>query len=219
MNVFMIIIIAIAAALLIAPLIARKLLYSRLIRYLGQQDYESFNALLDGLMCTFLFRPFNREFLRLNAVIAENDDEKVMNQLKLMFSKLKMNDVQKNAVSEKGFYFYMDLKEYDRAAEMLNSIKHSKEDSPSLHNMQMLYDILAEHKSSYINEIKQKVDQIGDTEGPAAVQLGIFQYMLGLQYSYKNDRKTAADYLNRAEKNCRGTIYETAAAEAAAGLK
>lgn len=220
MNIYVVIVILVMVVLLIAPYLTRRWMYNQLIKELGQKEYDAFNKRLDSNLCIFLFRPFNREFMRLNGTLAENDAKKVTDQLNKIDTTLKLSAAQKNAVAEKGFYFYMEHKNYEGAEKMLKTMQSSGKTVEGLHQMQMLYDILAAHKSSYIGELQQKIDHLSeaDANGAGKVQLGIFQYMQGLQYSYINEKKKAKQCLDKAKDNCRGTIYEAAIKEAAAGL-
>lgn len=199
--------------LIILPQIAKRITYKKLTTHLGKREYEQFETLLDGFICTFSFRPYNREFMRLNAYFMQADTKKIEAQLDTMFTRLKMKEEQKAAVAKQGFYFYLENKNYTKAEKMLKICRKDAKNENEVHVMDMMYDILALQKSDHIQEIKSRLDSIKKqpnlVNNPAQrVRLGIFEYLLGLQYAYQNNKKTSKNYLESALKNCVHTPYE-----------
>lgn len=197
--------------LLIIPQVMKKVLYKKLTMNLSKKEYATFESLLDGFLCTFSFRPYNREFMRLSAYYMQQDNKKIEHQLDNMFQRFKMKDTQKQAVAKRGFYFYMELKRFDKASKMLKICEKANTNVHEQHVMNMMYSILALKKSDYINEMKERLNSITlDQQQSDAqrVQMGIFQYLLGLQYNYQNNKKTSERYLESALSNCKNTPYE-----------
>ena len=150
---------AVLIILLIIPQIMKRVVYKKLTRYLSERDYERFEKLLDGFACTFSFKPYNREYMRLNS------------------------------------YFMAD------------------KNTAELHTMEMMYSILALKKSEYIEEIRERLEPMKKmpdafTNDAKRVRIGIFEYLLGLQYTYLCNKKLSKTYLTSALKNCRNTPYE-----------
>lgn len=114
------IIAAVIIILIILPQVAKRIVYKKLTTHLSKREYDEFEALLDGFICTFSFRPYNREYMRLTACFMRNDVHRIADQLDNMFSRLKMKDEQKAAVAKRGFYFYLENREYRKAEKMLN---------------------------------------------------------------------------------------------------
>lgn len=79
--------------------------------------------------------------------------------------------------------------------------------------MEMMFSIMAEHKSEYIKEIRERLDDLKKQKGAESdqaqrVRIGIFEYLLGAQYLYQNNKKMGRSCLETALKHCAGTPYE-----------
>lgn len=204
---------AVIIILLILPQIVKRVVYKKLTGYLSAREYEQFEKMLDGFACTFSFKPYNREYMRLNSYFMQGDKKKIEAQLDTIFSKMKMRDEQKAAAAKQGFYFYMENKLFNKAERMLSICRKADKNTGELHTMEMMYSILALKKSDYIQEIRERLEPMKKspdafTNDAKRVRIGIFEYLLGLQYTYLSNRKLSKTYLNSALKNCRNTPYE-----------
>ena len=75
------------------------------------------------------------------------------------------------------------------------------------------YSILGERKSEHIRDIKARLEPLKKetdayTNPAKRVRIGVFEYLIGLQYSYLHNKKESKKYLESALKNCKGTTYE-----------
>ena len=204
-----IIIIIFAAILFVIPKIIKNRQYKKLTEALSQQNYEEFEAILDNFFTMCSFKPYNREYMRLTAYLMQNDPKKIDTQIQFIFEKLKMKDVQEFAVATRGFYFYVETKNYKKAKEMLEICQKTFNAPNELHIMELIYSILVEHESIYIQEIEDRLHALPKNNDDATtVRKGIFEFLLGLQYHYKNDKKTSHSYLRSALVHCKDTPYE-----------
>ena len=204
------ILIAIAIAFLF-PIVSRKYTYKKLMNCLSVGDYKSFEYLLDGVLCTFFYRPFNIEYLRLTSYMMQNDTTKIEDQFNKIFTKLKLNTEQKASVAQRAFYFYMEQKKYKKAKEMLLICKEAE--IQEIQTMDLMFSILGEKKSEHIKDIKTQLESLKNapnatTNNANIVRIGIYEYLLGLQYMYKDNKKESKKYLNSALQHCKGTPYE-----------
>lgn len=94
---------AVLIILLIIPQIMKRVVYKKLTGYLSERDYERFEKLLDGFACTFSFKPYNREYMRLNSYFMQGDKRKIEAQLDTIFSKMKMRDQQRQPLPDRDF--------------------------------------------------------------------------------------------------------------------
>ena len=65
-----------------------------------------------------------------------------------------------------------------------------------------MYRVLIEKKSEDIEKVEALIK-----ENTNVKEKGLLQYLLGLQYMYRNDTKQAQMYFNRAKSNLKGTPY------------
>lgn len=206
------ILIGVIIVLLVLPRAIKYIVYKRLTMYVARQNFEAFNVLLDGFFCTFSYRPFQREYMRLHACFMQNDTTKIHAQLQRMFQLIKMRDLQKTAVAKRGFYFYMEQKKYLDAKKMLIICQKAEKKSGDLHNMEMMYSILAEKKSAHIKELSKRIEELKNIpainmNNAQLVRMGIFEYLLALQYTYQNNKELAKKYLISALTHCQNTPY------------
>lgn len=210
---WILIIVCIAVVIgLLLPLAQKQIVYKKLTKYLEQGKYKEFEKLLDGFWCTFSYRPFNREFMRLNAYFMQNDAKRIQKQLDNLFENIKMNDEQKSSVAKQAFYFYMEQKKYAQAKKMLDICQAHDTNKNEIETMQIMYSILGERKSEHIRDIKAQLEPLQKekdayTNPAKRVRIGVFEYLIGLQYLYMNNKKSK-EYLNNALQHCKGTMYE-----------
>ena len=210
---WILIIVCIAVVIgLLLPLAQKQIVYKKLTKYLEQVKYKEFEKLLDGFWCTFSYRPFNREFMRLNAYFMQNDAKRIQKQLDNLFENIKMNDEQKSSVAKQAFYFYMEQKKYAQAKKMLDICQAHDTNKNEIETMQIMYSILGERKSEHIRDIKAQLEPLQKekdayTNPAKRVRIGVFEYLIGLQYLYMNNKKSK-EYLNNALQHCKGTTYE-----------
>lgn len=210
---WILIIVCIAVVIgLLLPLAQKQIVYKKLTKYLEQGKYKEFEKLLDGFWCTFSYRPFNREFMRLNAYFMQNDAKRIQKQLDNLFENIKMNDEQRSSVAKQAFYFYMEQKKYAQAKKMLDICQAHDTNKNEIETMQIMYSILGERKSEHIRDIKAQLEPLQKekdayTNPAKRVRIGVFEYLIGLQYLYMNNKKSK-EYLNNALQHCKGTTYE-----------
>ena len=210
---WILIIVCIAVVIgLLLPLAQKQIVYKKLTKYLEQGKYKEFEKLLDGFWCTFSYRPFNREFMRLNAYFMQNYAKRIQKQLDNLFENIKMNDEQKSSVAKQAFYFYMEQKKYAQAKKMLDICQAHDTNKNEIETMQIMYSILGERKSEHIRDIKAQLEPLQKekdayTNPAKRVRIGVFEYLIGLQYLYMNNKKSK-EYLNNALQHCKGTTYE-----------
>ncbi len=208
-----IIVAAVAVILLIIPKFLKQKTYKQLSELLSNGKYDEFEELLDGFICTFSFKPFNREYMRLTSYMMQNDTDKINMQLDNILTKFKVKGAQRRAVAERGFFFYMEQKEYRKAGEMLAICKDTDNKTSELHIMELMYDILALKKSTYIVEIDSRLKELkkdpnAETDLAKKTRIGVFEYLIGLQYVYLKNQSTSQKYLKSALKHCANTPYE-----------
>ena len=194
----------------IVPFITSRLLYKEMFNYLEQKDYEAFENKLDGFLCRISFRPFNREFLRLNSYFLQEDSKSIDRQIDFLLNCMKLNDEEKNVVINKGFNYYLIAKNKKRCKLMLNNMETISKDEIEFRNNRMLYDVMLDKKFSYIKEIENLLRKLKENNenNSKDMQIGIFEYLLGLQFKYKNDLKEMTKHFNESLKYCKNTVYE-----------
>lgn len=212
MTIVLIIVVIAAGILWIFPKVMKQRIYKKMTEALANKEYEKLEEILDGFWCTFSYKPYNREFMRLTAYTMQGDKKKIEAQFDSMFQKLRMSTKQKLPLAKRAFYFYLETSQFEKAHDMLTLCKEDPNGN-ELHVMQMMYDILAEKKSNHIQEIKASLDQLKKqkevlNKESNRVKIGVYEYLIGLQYHYLQNKKTSRSYLESALNHCRHTPYE-----------
>lgn len=205
------IVIVILVIILIAiPILMRKLSWKKMINALNDVDYNRYYDIIDSFSCKMTFSAFDRENMRLSGFIAQNRKDDVENQIKMMMN-MRIKPKQKVALGTRGFYYYLEQGKAKRARDMIDFAKANGSES-SYKDLELQYSILLKKESKYIDEVKAKIDAIWNgkdhLDGDKKVVVGTFQYLIGLQYSYKNDLENMKLYFEQALENVAGTPYE-----------
>ena len=209
-NVIILIVVIVTVILIFLPIWIRKQLLNKMIRALDHKDFNTLYETLDSKLCVKSYPLFNREFMRLNGYLAQEDDKKIQSQFDYLKS-LNLAPKQLASVSTRGFYYYFEKRNKKKAEEML-ALSKDCVDERSYKNMEIQDSILLKKEAKYIAECKKMLESMWD--GSSSIKeedkypIGTMQYMIGLQYSYLNEYENANAYLEGALQNLKNTPYE-----------
>lgn len=175
-------------------------LFKKLIRALQDQAFDQFFKTLDSFVCKYFYPAFNREYLRMNAFVLQGDKQRVEAQFDLLLG-MRKNKQQNLDICVKAFYYYVDEQNEEKAYAMRKRIEETKENSV-IQEVSLIYDVFIRKTSEHIPAMEEALDQ---SEG---VNLGMFHYMLGVQYAYKNDQVKRSYHLEQAYALLKNTPYE-----------
>ncbi len=197
----------------ILPFALRRIYYQKLFLNLEQKKIDELNLLLDSILCKLLFRPFNREFLRLNGYLINDDSKHIDQQFHLLINEMQLNQKQSLSVLNKAFNYYLSKKDRKHTREVLDELKKNQISKNELKNKEMLYDIIVEKKATYVNEILKMIEEqlkssANLSNGAIKYRISVLQYLLGVQYSYLHDTKNMDRYFNLALEKLKGTAFE-----------
>ena len=177
-----IIIIVLTLILIVVPIIMKKVTWKKLLKELNDEEYDAFFSTLDSTVCKLSYSAFNREYMRLSAFIAQRNDDRIEQQLN-MLKNMRISNKQKASVGARGFYYYLEKGKIKKAEGMLSYCKNLA-DERSYKDMEIQYSILLKKEAKYIDECKEKLAKMTGTD---KFPKGTMQYLIGLQYSYKDD--------------------------------
>ena len=106
-NVMILIVVIVTIVLIFLPIMIRKQLLNKMIRALDHKDFDTLYQILDSKLCTKSYPLFNREFMRLNGYLAQEDDKKIEKQFDYLTG-LNLAPKQLASVSTRGFYYYLE---------------------------------------------------------------------------------------------------------------
>lgn len=210
-NTWLIVVIVIFSIVMVfGPTILRKVTWKKIVDALGHKDFDSLYKIIDSKACKLAYPPFNREYMRLNGYLAQENDAKVEKQLKALLD-MNASSKQKGSVYARAFYYYLEKGKSKDAEKMLSKGK-GVVDEATYQNMQMQFSILVKEEAKYIKECQKMLDSIWDGKSALSekdkVPVGIIQYMIGLQYSYLKDKENQEKYFSQALEKLKSTDYE-----------
>lgn len=191
------------------PYIQRKQTWKNLNQEIMNSDYEAFYYTLDTMRCKMSMSAFERENMRLSGYISQGRKEDVEKQIKMM-ANMRIKKAQKLALFERAFYYYLEQGRARKAKDMMELVESI---SPSrVEDLNIQYSILIKKESKYIKEVQEKLDRLWDGKSEMDMQkqmaVGVLEYLLGLQYAYKNDRTKMMEVFASAKKHLANTPYE-----------
>lgn len=202
-NIWIWVLIGVVAVIiiLIRNYLMRKVYTKKIMKSMSEENYDQFYQILDSFWCKFALRPADREMMRLSAVLSQGEVGKIEDQITMMLH-MRMKKKRKAAVAMQGFYFYVEMKNRRKADKMI-SIVQENAGPEAAKELKMISSVLLRKEAKYIHEMQAYYDNAAADE-----QKGMFAYLLGLQYKYKNDTKKSKKYLKEALQKLKGTPYE-----------
>lgn len=206
----MIVIVVCVLILILIPVLMKKSTWSKLMKALDNEDYDAYYKALNSFPCKMTFSAFDMENMRLSGYMAQNRKDEIEEQFKMIMN-MRIKPKQKVVLGQRGFYYYLEQGKVKKARDMIDFVKANGPESAYM-DLEMQYSILLKKESKYIDEMKEKIDNVWDgkeeLQGDKKMIVGTFQYLVGLQYSYLNDQENMMYYFNEALKNISGTPYE-----------
>lgn len=211
-NVLLLVMLMIIMVAVAVPFVIRSLLWNKVLKLLRKGRYEEVLNKLDSSMFRLFFNEYDRNYNKLRVYLAEADNRKIEEQTKCLLAK-KLSRSQSYQVASQTYFYFLDRENKEICTQLLAYLK----DAASLEEYQysaMLYRILIEKKSEDIVEVgqllqKKSEEQVKkDQKEDQQVQIGILQYLLGVQYAYEKDKTKMEQYLNKAKSNLKNTPYQ-----------
>lgn len=91
-------------------------------------------------------------------------------------------------------------------------MKKSKIEKGTLENNQMIYEIVIQKKYNHIDKISKMIKELSNAmknslDKTTQFRIGVFQYLIGLQYSYLRDTENINKYFDQALINLKNTEF------------
>ncbi len=158
----------------------------QLIQCLQKKDIVRFNKIVYSKIIKFLFPPYNIEYLKLNSALLENNKKEINKQFEKMF-KYRLSHMQKKDLLMKAFNYYITIGDDKHAKKVLNIIMQTDDDDLKKET-EMLYKILFENSSEYIDAMLKTLCDASEQDRP------FVEYLLYHQYKNMNDKENSSLY-------------------------
>lgn len=190
----------------ILPMLLKRPLLKQLMEYIDTNQFDAFYKKLDSFVCKYAYRPYDIEIYRLNGLIAQDDLDKVTKQVSLILN-MRIKDTKKAAALNTVFYYYLQHEDLKQCSFIVHQLKDLGFRDSS-HQLDMMVSILLKKESKYINEMKGEIRRLKANDSYDNAQVGMFEYLVGIQYMFDNRKDNARNYLSEAKKHLVNTPYE-----------
>lgn len=190
--------------------VLKRMYYKKMMKDLDEKNFEAFEKHLDSFWAKMSFSAFERESMRLTMYKLKNEMRKADEQIQFM-ENMRLRRKQKAQLGEEGFYTYLEQGKIKKARHMVDMVKENGSEKQAK-NLEIQYSILLKKESKYIDEVKEYREKLKDASGNIPENLkmhaGTFEYLIGLQYYYIQDKKNTKQWLSQALEHLKGTPYE-----------
>lgn len=168
----------------------KEKLLKELNNLLSNEKFDEFDQLIDSKDVMKHFPPYNISYMKLNKAMIQNNPSAI-NKAFGSF-KFKMNDIQKETVYKRGFYYYLGIEDKRRTDYFYNRLKDMNiKDKISL---DIMYDTYIEKGYRYLDEVLANISNL--SKEAQAPYIAIIADM----YRNKGDKKNADEYEKKAEE-------------------
>lgn len=155
---------------------------------LQNNEFDTLYKKIDSFYTKSIFPEYNREYVRLNALIVQDRKEKIDEA----FDKLIPMAKDKNAridILNKAFEYYVYAENKEKCDQIIKEIE-KLDDEKMLKYANMMYDIMILKKSNHIDELEDEFDKL------SIVQKVTNGFLLSQQYHNKGNIEKARYYEN-----------------------
>lgn len=159
---------------------------NKLIEFLESKDFESFYNLLNTTITKIVLPPYNIEYMKLNGYMMQNRKKDIDRQFEFLL-KLRKNKQQTQDLLQRGMQYYIDKKDSRKCHLFLENMKNIMP-KQVIEEATYMVDILVDEKSCYIEEMKNKINDVSENQKP------VYYFLIQKQYENCNDMKNAKLY-------------------------
>lgn len=205
---FATIILLIMAAIAL-PYFMKSFVYNRVYKAVEKKDYDTALARLNEKIYTILFGKHDRDLMILRVHISKQDFKAAEAHIMEVLTSGNLSSSQSFQMASIAFYFFVDGGKGD-VCKFLLPYMNRKRHQEEYEFASCLYRVFIEKKSEDIDANIAAIERIRNDkklkEDPTQ-QIGLYQYLIGLQYMYKKQYAEAKIYLGKAKTNLKGTPY------------
>lgn len=183
------------------PFIIRSLLWNSILKkiYAGKYD-QAIDQMHQSKLYRLVFSEYERNYNLLRTYISKKDVKQIQ-ALSIHMLQMDLNRKQAYQVASLTYFYFLESENKEMCDTLLHHIRISG-DVQEIGYDEMLYRILIEKKAEDILALEELLKEKTDKD-----DIGMLQYLIGVQYLNKKELKQANLYLNKAKNNLKGTPY------------
>ena len=186
------------------PFVIRSLLWNRVLKLLHNGQYDKVLIMLNSKAFQLFFKEYDRNWNTLRVYLAQGNNRKIEEQTKKLLDS-RLTNAQAYQIASQTYFYFLDRENRDVCERLLSYIEKSAGEEELLYDRMLFRIMIAEMEALLEKKEAEKIKK--DQKQDQQVQMGILQYLLGLQYSYQKNRRQMELYLNKARVNLKGTPY------------
>jgi hypothetical protein len=193
---------------LAVPMFIRTFIWNRFLKHLKAGHDEEALKILNSGYYKVMFGDYNRKWNLMRYYISRDNTEVVKDLTgKLLYDSL--SPQQAYQVFSNAYFYFLSQRDQEMTAKILERLEPVL-DEESREQFHMLYRVMIEKKSDDIERVHELLEQKEKEKQSysKSSQLGMLQYLLGMQYGYLNDKKEAEKWLKKAKTNVKGSPLE-----------
>ncbi len=183
--------IAAAAAYFIVEQLMRSTRLNKFALLLRDGHCDEALELLDKPSSKWLYPPFNREYMKLNAYLVKDDAEGASRQFDVLLT-MRSSKNQRSEVVVKAYRFYMEHERYKDAKPLLDEIEKTA-DKGVAKESRLMWEIFAENDSSHITEMEQQFKEAKSPQQRMRLAL-----LIATQYENAHKKSKVAEWRDKA---------------------
>ncbi|MDY4535671.1 MAG: hypothetical protein SPD98_10580 [Tractidigestivibacter sp.] len=186
-----IVLIAATAAYFILEQVMRSRRLNKFALLLRDDRCDEALDLLDKPGSKWLYPPFNREYMKLNAYLVKDDAEGASRQIDILLT-MRSSKRQRSEVTLKAYRFYMEHERYKDAKPLLDEIERTAE-RPVADESRLIWEIFAENGSSHIGEMEEQYEKAKSPQQRMRLAL-----LIAAQYENAHDGAKVSEWRDKA---------------------
>ncbi len=203
---FIVVIILLISFSIAIPWMARSIIWNKAMKALKNNDIAKAKEIFTGRPFLFIFGKFNSEWNCLRLGLSQGDKKEIEFRTKLILEG-EFSTKQKVTAARAAYFYYLDREDQEMCKELLTIIRMSHDRKEVLQS-EMLYRVLIEKKSEDVDSVKSQLEELSGKKEQDPAQIGLLQYLLGLQYMYAKQEELGKTYLKKAKTHLKKTPYE-----------
>lgn len=192
-NTLMLICALVVLVLILAENLITRRIGNRLTEYIFRGQFDKYEELRNKGLTKYLISPFNLIYSDFNKAIVQNNREAAEICLD-NFDNMRLSKRQKNTVYARAFYYYVLLKDKEKATRYYRLTKDFS-DASAMRDMDIFYDTFVEKGYAYLEEVKELIKTVPQQA------LSDYESVLSQMYANKGDVLQAEKYKKLAEKH------------------
>lgn len=204
-----VLILAMSVFVLVMSEIAKRVYTAKLAVLYEHGEMEEYLHMLEMPLVRLVFPAWNRAFMRMNALMVE-EDRSALDKLIPEMLCMGQSPKQRRELIGRAFNYYVEQGNEVGAKPLLEEIERV-EPSEVSKQARMTYEIYLEKSFAYIDAMETRLSEV------SGVNRGFTELLLAIQYENEGDARRAEQYFEKSCREIEGAVASPSPEEALSG--